>query len=161
MSHSLAQKVSLKPSLSPNPAHIRFKSDQNRTKTDQNRTKIVQAQPRNPKPAFLNANFYDFLAKTQIQSFHTGRKNVLQLIYVIQIFVKSRLSNRIQRTVKSMVLMLLMLHAVLMAGFSFWLISNLIYQKMSEFWTRPINVRNWVLKCQKRSKTVGKFPWCQ
>ena len=58
-----------------------------------------------------------FLAKTQIQFFHTGKKNALQSIYVIQIFVKSRLSNHTQRTVKLMALTLLMLHVVLMAGF--------------------------------------------
>ena len=102
MSHSLAQKVSLKPSLSP-------KSDPTRPKSD--------FDPVKPGPEDRAQSVEPFLAKTQIQSFHTGRKSVLQLIYVIQIFVKSRLSNRIQRTVKSMALMLLMLHAVLMAGF--------------------------------------------
>ena len=103
MSHSLAQKVSLKPSLSP-------KSDPTRPKPDFD---PVEPGPENKTQSLK----LPFLAKTQIQSFHTGRKSVLQLIYVIQIFVKSRLSNRIQRIVKSMVLMLLMLHAVLMAGF--------------------------------------------
>ena len=136
------------------PIQIGPKSDQNRPKSDQNRIRLNLVTP---KPAFLDANFYDFLAKTQIQSFHTGRKNVLQLIYVIQIFVKNRLSNRIQRTVKSMVLMLLMLHAVLMAGFSSILVNlKLNSQIMSEY--RVQKCQKLGLKYSKMVQTVEKYP---